>query len=225
MRRKISNFFGLLKKGGLDRVLDALAWSVPRWLFFYNHSILIVTEKPNLACCGSHEYNIRDVGFDDVETLESGNFTEANVAPRLKAGDRGVLVEKDGNIDAIVWGGRGRKFLRLSGVVFDPGADGFFLYGAYTRCQARNQGLFYLVVDYIWKQYLNDGVRKVWGMVSATNTPWLNKLIEEMNFSRAGETFYLKVFFLNVCFYKNWPMPTKKIRVFFRIPPDNLNEV
>jgi len=222
IRKKIRNSLILLRQGKIDQLLDAIAWSVPHRLFFYHHSILIKTDHPNWNPRPQPGMNIRQVMPDDIGALEKDGFTDKKLLTRLEAGDRGVLMEQGDEIMTIVWGSRGRRFLTLSGAVFDPGEDGFFFYGAYTNTIARNQGLFYNVAEYIHKAYYADNIRWTWGAISASNSAWLNKLLERMNFTRAGETYYIKLLFLNICYYKSWPHPTRKIHLFLRVPPDNL---
>jgi len=222
---KIKNSISLLRQGKIDKLLDAIAWSVPQWLFYYSHSVLVVTEKPNWTSHPHPDYRIRNVRPEDIQFLAKDGFTDEKILSRINAGDKGILMEKNNEVHSIVWGASGKKFLKLVGAEFDPGDDGFIIYGAYTDEKARGKGLFYELGTEMYALYANRGFTKVWGAINANNRAWLDKFCSKMNFEKAGETFYFKLLFMNICYYKSWPYPTGKFRIFFKNPPQNMSWV
>jgi hypothetical protein len=222
MNKKIKVFLELIRKRNIDKILDAIAWKTPRWLFYYNHSILITTDNPRWNPREQPGYVMRPVLVDDIKYLWRDGFTDKKIVSRLDSGDRGVLMEKDGEVMTIVWGARGKKFLQLSGAIFDPGENSFFIYGAYTNNKARHKGLFYNVAANLYNSYCSENIKRIWGAVNANGKEWLDSMINRMNFRRAGETYYFKIFTLNICYYKSWPFPAQKIHIYFKNPPDHL---
>lgn len=211
-----------MKQWKLDKLLDAIAWNVPHWLFYYNHSVLAMTDNPEWHPRAEPGCSLRLVRLEDISLLAKDGYTDEKIASRLDVGDRGVVMERDNEVLSIIWGGRGRKFLQLSGSIFDTGEDGFFLYGGYTIEKARLRGLFYNVCKHIYDLYSVEGYKRVWCAISASNTEWRDKFFTRMNFQRMGETYYMRFLFFNVCYYKSWPQPVKKFYIFLKNPPENL---
>lgn len=222
MTKKLRNTIALIRHGKIDKLLDAAAWNVPRWFFYYNHSKLLMSDNPVWNSQYFPDYTYRFVKQDDIQVLARDGFTDEKIVSRLEASDRGILMEKDGEVMSIIWGGRGKKFLQLSGAIFETSDDGFFLYGGYTNEKERLKGLFYSVTKYIYDIYSREGHGRVWCAVNATSGEWLEKWVTKMNFRAMGETYYFRFLFFNVCYYKFWPYPTSKIHLFFRNPPGNL---
>ncbi len=169
MRKKSSNSFGLLRRGKFDAFLDAVAWSVPRWLFFYNHSILITTNQPRWSPCAPQGYKIRDIRPEDIRFLEKDGFTDAKILARLEAGDKGFLVEKDGQVASIIWGSRGPKFLWLSGTAFDPAMMASSCMEPTPRRKPGNTA-FFTCLAIIYGKYQAEGAAKI-GELSTPTTP------------------------------------------------------
>lgn len=216
---KIKKYITLLLQRRFDFILQAIAWSMPRWLFFYNHAIYITSdaptwERPELADC-----IIKLARPEDAELFETIGTPKETALTRLEAGDRAAIVLRDGKIMAAVWGGRGQRFLIYSGTEFDPGNDGVFYYGAFTKPEARLRGYYLAARTHLHESFKRDGKARNWSAISANYPKWLGSILKR-NFTRVGETFYIKVFFVNFCYYRKWFQPRRKIRVFFHAPRD-----
>lgn len=157
MRSKIRNSLTLLKQWKIDKLLDAIAWNVPHWLFYYSHSILVMTDKPRWHPRPQPGCSLRFVKPEDIRMLANDGFTDRKIASRLAAGDLDVQIENDDEVMTICWGCRGGKLLQLSGPIFDPGPDGFFAYGVHTDKKVRLRWLFYNVSQYIYDIYSQEG--------------------------------------------------------------------
>jgi hypothetical protein len=223
LSRKITAFISIYRKRGVDGLLDAVAWSIPHWLFYYAHTMLVHSDRPAWKGSPVDGYKMRPVQADDIRYLAKDGFTDKKIVDRLKAGDKGLLMEKNDEVHSIVWAASGKKYLKLAGTEFDAGRDGFIWYGAYTDETVRRIGLFYNLGEEIYNIYSSQGMSKAWAAISANNSYWLEKVCAKMNFKIVGETYYLKFLFFNVCYYKCWPQPTKRMRIFFRNPPKHLS--
>lgn len=221
MTAKFKRIVEVFKEGGLDKLLDVVAWNVPHWLFYYNHSVLVTSDLPSWEATPQPECVIRFLTQDDMCLLQQTGLNHDVARERLLEGDQAVIAIKDGQILTIIWATARKRFLRLSGSVFDPGANGSFYYGSYTNSRARMKGLFSTARLYIHKYYSDLGRWKNWGAINANDKPWLAAVLNR-NYSIAGETYYFKVMFLNVCYYKFWPHPTKKLHVYIKVPPNKL---
>ena len=205
----------------IDYVIQAIAWRLPNWLFYYYHTYLISTVEPKLTVRTYTTYFKRLVTLDDLPLLTKLGIAESLVRERLAAGDRCVIMGQGEEIMSIIWGCAEKRYLRLSGSILDPGEDGIILYAGYTNEQARLRGLFPTSFNELYQSYLTEGRRRIYSAIHSLNTNSL-ALHQRMSFDIVGETYFWDLFGVKICYYKTWPHRTRKVHIFGKIPPDGL---
>jgi hypothetical protein len=221
---KIKKTMSLLWQGKLDKLLDIIAWSTPDWMFFYGHNVLTYTENPCWQVKEYPDHTIRLATMDDIDLLHVPGSDTRVIMDRLRAGDKSLIVLKDGKLQTMIWGATGKLFIRLSGAPFDTADDGCFYYSSYTSEEARGRGLGGTVHQLLHESYASQGRRKNWAVISMNNFGWLQAVLRR-NYKIVGETYFLKLLFVNICYYKSWPFPTKRIKFFLKNPPEGLRAV
>lgn len=224
MIKKLNKVIRLTLRGEFDKLLDIIAWSVPHSLFFYGHHVLLHTPDPQWKVIIPPEYNIRFATCDDIEGLTISGSSKYAIAERLAAGDRCLVAEKNGRILTLIWGATGPLYLWACGTTFDAGDDGCFYYCSHTADEARGLGLSGSLHRLIHEAYAREGRCQNWATVSINNTGWLGAITTK-NYNVVGETYFVKLFFMRICYYKSWPFPAKKVNVFFKNPPEEYRPV
>jgi len=219
---KLKQIFEQLRQGNLDYPLVSLSWRIPNWLFYYNHSFLLESESPTLVNRSYTKYFKKRITFDDCELLEKIGYSRGLVETRFKSGDKGIIIGQDNDISTVCWATSQKRFLKLSGAILDPGRDGIIFYGAYTRGSDRLKGFFPTVFSELYNSFLAEGRFRAYASIDKYNKSSLN-LHRRMNFKIVGETIYIAIFGVNICFYKRWPFSTKRIEFFLQKPPKGLN--
>ena len=221
---RFRNFFRELFRLNVDYVLNAITWRSPQWLFYYYHTLLISTDNPRLLTRSNPTYFLRFVTGDDMPLLRKFALREQAVAEHLAAGDRCVIMGRDDEIMSIIWGSSDKRYFKLSGAVLDPGKDGVIIYGGFTTEEARFKGLFPTSFQRLYQSYVDEGRPRIYAAIHSTNTASM-KLHLRMGFEIVGETYFLALFGLKICYYRKWPHATRRLHIFVKVPPDNLGWV
>jgi hypothetical protein len=204
-----------------DYVLNAISWRMPGWLFVYNRAYLMFTDSPKFLFRESDNQFARHATLDDIPLLEKMGISGKLVKERIDNGDQCVILVKDNEILSIIWGSSGKRYLKISGTIFDPGKDGFIAYGAETVEKARLRGYIGVTYNLLNNYYLGHRRGKIYGSVHSLNAPSYRNHIK-MNFSVIGETFHVSIFGIKFTYYRKWPHPSRKLHIFIKTPPYNL---
>lgn len=215
---KIRIITQILKQKSLDRLLDFIAWNLPGWLFFYGHNVLTYTEKPTWQIKEFPDYTIRFARLDEADMLQVSGSNKKAIVERLGAGDKSMVVMKGDKLITMIWGAVGKIFIKLGGATFDTGDDGCFYYGSYTLPDIRLSGIGGTVHQLIHESYVAEGRQKNWAIISVNNYRWLQAILRK-NYTIIGETYFVKFLFFNICYYKSWPFPIDRVKIFFKNPP------
>jgi hypothetical protein len=132
-----------------------------------------------------------------------------------------VIIDLNDEIMSIIWGCSERRYLKLSGAILDPGEQGVIFYAGFTHERARLKGLFPTSFNELYQSYTAEGRRRIYAGIHSLNTNSL-RLHERMNFDVVGETYFVVLLGIHICYYKKWPYPNKTIHVFVKSPPENL---
>jgi hypothetical protein len=221
---RIKKFLREVARLNIDYIFDAMSWYFPNWLFYYYHNYLISADNPKLVVRTYATYFKRLASIDDLPLLKKCGISERFAREHLDAGDRCVIMGQNDKIMSIIWGCSGRRYLKLSGAILDPGEQGVIFYAGFTDEQARLKGLFPTSFNELYQSYVDEGRRRIYAGIHSLNTNSL-KLHERMNFDIVGETYFLVLLGVHICYYKKWPYPNKKIHVFIKSPPENLQWV
>jgi len=222
---KIKKLLGKLAQGDYNYILEVISWRLPRWLFYYNHSYLIGTDKPTLEVKKQDEFDIYFLTKQNSAILEKYGHARQLIDSRLAAGDKAVIIGRGDEIATLVWGTSCMRFHTLSGTIIDPGDNGAYYYGIYTKKDQRKKGLAVLAQRIIYDSYTAEGRYWVYVTINVLNKKSLNLALERMNCSILGDSIYIILFGISFCYYKKWPNPTKKIHIFFRRPARSLEWV
>lgn len=207
--------------GFIERVLHALSWRLPSWLFSYDHTYLINGRELKLKVRDYPHYEVRRGVIEDVEIMKKAGIREELFRHRINRGDHCVLVLKDGRAVSWSWSATGRLFLMLGGIIVDTGEKGFFLYDVYTVPEERLKGFIMVCFERQLEHYHQKGCWDIYGTISAFNVHSL-KTHFRMGFKTCGEAFSVTLAWVNICYYKSWPHATRKVHVFVKRPPEEL---
>jgi hypothetical protein len=224
MMKKFKSAYSHFKKRDYNRIVNALFWLFPRWLVSYCRSYLMMTNEPKLISREFKTYFKKFIDLNDLAILDGFGMPGDLVKSRINRGDQGVIIGHGDEVRSILWGASGKKFLKVVGAILDPGQEGFIAYGGYTKEKYRIQGLIPSLFKDLYQYYSNNGIKRVYASVDSVNHVSLN-FHQKMNFKIVGETFYFVLLGVSICYYKKWPYKTRKIHIFFKRPPENLDWV
>lgn len=213
-----------IKTGGVEYLLYAVGSRFPEWLFRYYHAYLIEADDLKIITRDYKDYEVRFATLDDIDNLKSVDINREKACHRLERGDTCVIVVKDGQVVSISWAATGRLYNRYAGSVVDTGDDGLFLYGVYIIPEERMKGFFASCFKKQIEYYATQNRTKKYGVVEILNMASL-KIHLRMGFKTTGETFYVALAGMSICYYKTWPKKTGKFHIFFRRPPNGLEWV
>jgi hypothetical protein len=211
----------LNQTGFFERVLHAVSWRLPSWLFNYDHTYLMGGRDLKLKTRDYPHYEIRQAKLTDVEIMKKAGIRESLFRHRIGRGDHCVLVLKEGRPVAWSWSATGRLFMMLGGLIIDTGEKGFFLYDVYTVPEERLKGFIMICFEKQLEHHHERGCWDIYGTISAFNVHSL-KTHFRMGFETCGEAYSLTLAGVNLCYYKSWPHETRKVHVFVKRPPEQM---
>lgn len=224
IKNRLNNLKSGFKSGGIEYLLYSIGSHSPEWLFRYYHSYLIEGDELKLITRDYKAYEIRFATLDDAENLNSVEIDRDKARHRLKRGDTCVIALKEGRPVSISWAATGRLYNRYAGSILETGDDGLFLYGVYSIPEERMKGFFASCFKLQIEHYAAQSRVKKYGVVEILNTASLKTHLR-MGFKITGETYYVALAGMSVCYYKTWPKKTGKFHIFFRRPPSGLEWV
>jgi len=225
LKAKFRNLKEGYKRAGFLYLIHAIMWRLPTWMFYYDHSLLFATNKPKIIARKYANYIVREANLNDVNSIEKLDiYPKGKTARRLKDGDFCHIVLNGEEIVSIIWAKLGKMFAIQGGSIIDTGDDGFFLDGMHTVTHERMKGLHMIVYKSLFDHMASLGRHRILGLIKAENTISVTTH-KRMDFESVGETFYITLMGVSVCYYKKWPYKAKKIHVFFKRPPGNLRWV
>lgn len=65
---------------------------------------------------------------------------------------------------------------------------------------------------------------RIYAHVHTANKASLN-IHKRYAFRFVGETHFIRLLGINICYYKRWPVSAKRLHIFVKNPLDNLNAV
>jgi len=225
IKEKYRRFSKGYKSGGVEYILYMVSSYVPPWFFFYAHQTLVTIHRPEIKAREYDGYRVRAATTDDIESLaELGVFSRDKIRRRLDLGHACTVVVKDGRIVSTGWAATGRIFVKLGGSIIDMGDEAVFVDGLYTIPAERMKGLFASVLKAEYEHFVPQGRNRIYGVIDSINKNSMTSHLR-MGFEPAGETRYLILAGVSLCYYKYWPQKMPKLHVFVGRPPDNLEWV
>jgi len=223
--RKFANLKNGIRQDGWAYLLHAIRWRIPVWLFYYKHAILVSTGKPVFQTRNYTNYHLQIADVNDCELINALNiYTPEKIMRRLEEGDVCHFITKNGKIVSIIWAKLGKMFAIDSGPVIDTGDDAFFVDGLFTIPEERMKGLHTLSFKSLYDYFVSKGRNRIIGVIHSDNIASI-KTHNRMKFDITGETYYIIIFGISICYYKKWPNKTKKIHIFTKRPPNGLRWV
>lgn len=210
--------------GFLEKIMHGLSWRLPWWLFSYDHIFLMGGRDLKLKVREYPQYKIKLGTLDDVEYVTKSGVNGSLFRYRLERGDCCILVLKDDRAVAWSWSATGRLYLKLGGIIVDTGESGFFFYDVYTVPEERLKGFIMVCYEKQLEYRHERGRWDILGTISAFNIHSL-KTHFRMGMKPCGEAFGFTVCGISICFYKSWPHKTRKLHIFLKRPPENLEWV
>jgi hypothetical protein len=224
IKEKLNRLKTGFKSGGFDYLLHSLTSYFPEWLLRYYHTFLFEGDELKLITRKHKDYIIRFATEADAGNLDSVDVDREKALHRLRRGDTCVIVMKDECVVSVSWAATGRLYNRFAGSIIDTGGDGVMLYAIYSRPEERLKGFFASCFKMQIEHYQKLKRNKKYGVVESLNTNSIKTHLR-LGFEITGETFYIAIAGISVCYYKKWPYRTRKIHIFFRRPPENLEWV
>jgi L-amino acid N-acyltransferase YncA len=191
---------------GLEFLVLRISWRMPRWLFTYDHSLLLMCERLRTDLGIGEQVERRLVDRHDAALMKAIGMGEIAFQERLDKGDIGAVVLESRLAVATFWASPGSLFLRAgkTGSFLNTGTDGFYLYYALTLPQARSKGYFKVCTSLLFDYFGSKGRPRGYSMVDASNEVSL-KAHERMGFKVVGDTIRMVICGVSVCCYKSWP--------------------
>jgi len=224
LKQKLNKLKKGWKSGGFEYLLYSICSRFPEWLLRYYHAHLIQGDELKVITRKYKDYKVRPADVDDVDKLGSVEIDREKALNRFRRGDTCVIVLKDERVVSISWAATGRLYNRYAGSIVDTGDDGFFLYGVYSVPEERMKGFFASCFELQLAHYTSMNRTKKYGVVEILNSSSLKTHLR-MGFKITGETYYIAVAGVSICYYKYWPHKTPKFHIFFRRPPQDLEWV
>jgi L-amino acid N-acyltransferase YncA len=199
---------------GIEYFIRRISWRTPKWLFTYDHSLLLMCERLRTDLAIGEEVERRLVDRHDAELMKEIGMGQVVFQERLGNGDAGAVVLEKGSAVSTFWAATGSIFLRAAntGSLLNTGTDGFYLYYAYTLPRARSKGYFKACVSLLFDYFSLKGRPRGYSMVDANNNVSL-RAHEKVGFKVVGDAIRMVICGVSVCYYKSWPHSVHKVEI------------
>lgn len=201
-----------IKRYGGWHLIRLLSWRLPHSVMYFSHTMLMRMENTIPKRSKVNPWEVRQATIDDLEILKSVKVTPEQFTLREKCGYMSFIAVKDGKAVSLDMVATGEVYMPNNGIIFDTGSDGFYLYGGYTVPEERSKGCHRAVSNHILDYFYDHGKTTIFSNVDMLNEHSL-KVVTKKGFNVAGESIYLRFLGFNICYYKKWPYPTKKLQL------------
>lgn len=225
IKKKLVNIKNGYKSEGFKYVIHAIMQRIPRNVFYYKHYKLFTTTKPKFITRQYSEYKLKVADLSDVDAIAKlGIYSEEKVLSRLKRGHNCRIVLLDGKVVSILWAIIIDRVFSVDGPIIDIGKEAFFVDGLYTIPEERLKGFHIICFKSLYDYFSKLGRNRILGMIHVDNQPSI-RTHKRMGFEDVGETYYMILLGISFCYYKKWPHETKRLHIFKKRPPKNLEWV
>ncbi len=208
------------KSFGLEYILKAMSWRLPRRVFHYSHSYLVRSENFVPYPTPPEGFRFRLATSDDKESFANLGVKAVTVLNRFSRGDQcGIAVSVDGSIVSMVWAATGELYLQESGVRLSVDSASIYRYNAFTHAAHRQKGLYAGCCGALDDHYSRQGRTHVFGAISRFNLV-SQSASGSVGTKIVGETLLWTILGLSICRVRSWPHTVPGLRVFFQDPAD-----
>ncbi len=206
-----------MRTHGWKHVWRNLSWHTPNWLFYYDHSINGLAIKTEVAMPEEEGLSFRMATTVDAEAMQALGMGTKEFLRRLKTGDQCSIALRKDEVRSMCWAGIGKLWIKASGSVLDCGEDSLYVYNGYTLSSERGKGLLKGCYRVLFDYYYPQGRTKVYNAISIFNL--VSRIVnKKTGLEIVGETVLFRILGLSICYYKRWPHPTRRLRIFVRCP-------
>lgn len=205
LKEKIKKIISGFEIHGSEFLLFIVSLCLPGWMFRYSHTYLFQGKNLLIKSKQNNDYEIRFVAIDDIERLKNFRTDIEKLQDRLRRGDVCVVTVRrgDDSVVACLWAATGELYSEYTGTYLNTGDDGFYLYSVYTVEEEHGKGLYSNMLLCLIDYYENFGRSFVYAKVDFFNA--LSTLIKKkIGFNIVGESFFIKLFKFNICYYRYW---------------------
>lgn len=211
MPNRFSGFRAKLREHGWKHLWRSLNWHTPAWLYGYERTLVLLTDKLLPERRIAPEYSVRLATEKDFAEMVDLGIGKETARQRLIYGDSCMVAEHSGRVVAMYWVATGKLFLKVGGCELDMKDDGFYLYNALTLPEHRRQGLIGAITRTLQDLMAKQGRTKAYNAISAFNDISI-VAHERLGFEIVAETVYWQLLGLRCCRYLRWPEPIRRCR-------------
>lgn len=219
LRRKLKVFVQLLIRLELRGILQRISKTLPFSFFRYNRIIILELEERKKF----RKYEAATLRQATEKNLEPLARCLGRAKPELKKRwerkDICFLAEANGSAVSATWVSFQKYRLDEVDYIFDPGANGIFLYDSYTVPEWRLKGIHVNVMQYLLDCLLNHSVEKVYSAIEHGNDLSLRTHLR-FGFKVAQHITHVKVFGFRWHLVKS--LSVRKSEFLFNQEPINL---
>jgi RimJ/RimL family protein N-acetyltransferase len=199
---------------GVEYFVRRISWKMPRWLFTYEHSLLLMSERIQTDLMIGEGVECRLAGRQDAGLMKAIGMTEVTFQERLDKGDVGAIVVENRSAVATLWAVTGSLFLQAgkTGSFLNTGTDSFYFHYGFTLPQARSKGYYKACVSLLFDYFASRGRPRGYGLIDADNDLSL-RVHEKLGYKVVGDAIRMLVCGVSVCYYKSWPHPVRKLEI------------
>ncbi|MFH2055525.1 MAG: hypothetical protein ABIJ61_06175 [bacterium] len=217
MREKLRNFQKELRIHGGQHFLRWLSWHTPGWLFHFDHTTNWLSVGTVMKPPFDDNLLFRMATEADAEMMRQLSVSPEEFRRRLHLDDKCAIAMRNDEVRSMCWAAIGKLWIKTSGSVLDTGNEGLYVYNGYTLPDERGKGLLKGCYKVLFDYYYPQGRTKVHSAISAFNhvSQVVNRKVGAVS---VGETVRVRLFGLNICYYKRWPYPIRRLQFFVRRP-------
>lgn len=123
---------------------------------------------------------------------ESFGISESEAIRRFSHGDLCCIGHQGTTCLGMMWGHRGDAYVRGSGRRIDLDEKGVYLYGAFTRPEARGMGVFSKLTNSFLRFYMNQGINRFRVLIHPDNHI-SRMVVERIGFSACYYWRYIRI--------------------------------
>ncbi|RPI79640.1 MAG: hypothetical protein EHM45_02095 [Desulfobacteraceae bacterium] len=158
----------------------------------YDRYMLLCSDRVAIDETSSRQDVLQVLSEDKPEIQSVFPIAEESLARRFQNGDLCFMLGTNQAMLSMVWGHRGKCYIRGAGKHLNIGDDTVYLYNAFTVPNVRRNRVFSRLINEFFKYYSGKGIKRYCSLVSPGNRQML-AILHENGFRVESNLRYIRI--------------------------------
>ncbi len=159
--------------------------------FYKSHHFLLSAEKIRYAGSPNGPFEVSTITGYDAQLADTFKISKKDMQGRIGAGDKCFAVSDGTGFLGVLWAHTGECFIRGAGKRIQMGNDEVYLYGIFTKPEARRRNVFRSLLNACLRHYSEQNIKKYYALVAVDNLI-MQRALEKNGFTVDCSVLYLK---------------------------------